>query len=91
MAKPGKVSEKFNEFKSWYQSKTIIGLIVSSISGVVFALTEGKVDVQGASSEILSGGEELAWNVDQAIAAVTFLLGQVLAVWGRIKAKAGLK
>ena len=91
MAKPGKVTEKFNQFKSWYQSKTIIGLIISPISGVVFALTEGSIDVQGASSEIISGGEELAMGVDQAIASATFLLGQALAVWGRIKAKVGLK
>jgi len=50
-----KVAEKVQEFKSWYTSKTIIGLIISSISGVVYALTDGSVDIQGASSEVLSG------------------------------------
>lgn len=91
MAKVGKVQEKFNEFKSWYQSKTIIGLIISSISGVVFALTGGEVDVQGATTEVITGAESLAYNADQAIASVTFFIGQVIAVWGRIKAKVGLK
>lgn len=91
MAKVGKVQEKFNDFKSWYQSKTIIGLIISSISGVVFALTGGEVDVQGAATEVITGAESLAYNADQAIASVTFFIGQAIAVWGRIKAKVGLK
>ena len=83
--------EKFQQFKSWYQSKTIIGLVISSISGVVFALTQGKIDVQGASTEILAGAEEIAVSADQIIASVTFFIGQVIALWGRLTAKLGIK
>ena len=86
-----KVAEKVQEFKSWYTSKTIIGLIISSISGVVYALTDGSVDIQGASSEVLSGAEELATSADNTIASVMFFVGQAVAVWGRLKAKVGLK
>ena len=86
-----KVAEKVQEFKSWYTSKTIIGLIISSISGVVYALTDGSVDIQGASSEVISGAEELATSADNTIASVMFFVGQAVAVWGRLKAKVGLK
>jgi hypothetical protein len=86
-----KVAEKVQEFKSWYTSKTIIGLIISSISGVVYALTDGSVDIQGASTEVLSGAEELATSADNTIASVMFFVGQAVAVWGRLKAKVGLK
>lgn len=89
----GKVNDTFQEFKSWYQSKTIIGLIISSISGVVFALTNGQVDVAGAAGEVLNadapGG--LIEGIDNVWAAVTFVLGQALAFWGRFKAKLGIK
>jgi len=86
-----KVAEKVQEFKSWYTSKTIIGLIISSISGVVYALTDGSVDIQGASSEVLSGAEELATSADNTIASVMFFVGQAVALFGRLKAKVGIK
>ena len=85
------VQDKFNEVKLWYQSKTIIGLIISSISGVVFALTKGSVDIQGASTEVLAGAEELAQSADNTIVAVTFFVGQAIALWGRLTAKLGIK
>lgn len=86
-----KVLKKVQEFKSWYTSKTIIGLIISSISGVVYALTDGSVDIQSASSEAISGAEELATEADNIIAAIMFFVGQAVAVWGRLKAKVGIK
>jgi hypothetical protein len=89
--KENQVQEKFNEFKQWYQSKTIIGLVISSISGVVFALTQGQVDVQGATTELIAGAEEVAVGADQVISSVTFVIGQVIALWGRLTAKVGIK
>lgn len=89
--KENQVQEKFNEFKQWYQSKTIIGLVISSISGVVFALTQGQVDVQGATTELIAGAEEVAVGADQVITSVTFVIGQVIALWGRLTAKVGIK
>ena len=86
-----KVAEKVQEFKSWYTSKTIIGLIISSVSGVVYALTDGSVDIQGASTEVIAGAEEMASGADNIIASVMFFVGQAVAVWGRLTAKLGLK
>mgnify|MGYP007059449297 FL=1 len=84
------VETKFADFKNWYQSKTIIGLIISSVSAIVDSLTQGKVDIQGAAGEILNAGE-VAQSADQIISAVTFFIGQAVALWGRITAKAGIK
>jgi len=84
------VQTKFADFKNWYQSKTIIGLIISSVSAIVYSLTQGKVDIQGAAGEILNAGE-VAQSADQIISAVTFFIGQAVALWGRITAKAGIK
>lgn len=81
---------KYAEFKSWYQSKTIIGLIISSVSGVVFALTSGKVDIQGATGEILNADQAVS-SIDNVISGITFFIGQVVALWGRLKAKVGIK
>ena len=86
-----KVAEKVQEFKYWYTSKTIIGVIISSISGVVYALTDGSVDIQAASTEVIAGAEELATSADNTIASVMFFVGQAVAVWGRLKAKVGIK
>lgn len=91
MEQENKVTEKFNEFKKWYQSKTIIGIIISSISGVVFALSDGAVDIQGAVGVVLDGGEELANSADGIWSGVAFIFGQGLALWGRLKASLGIK
>ena len=87
----GKVSDKVAEFKAWYKSKTIIGLIISSISGVVYALTDGNVDVAGTVDGAMTGADELATGADNIIASVMFFVGQAVAVYGRLKAKVGLK
>jgi len=84
------VQSRFADFKNWYQSKTIIGLVISSVSAIVYSLTQGKIDIQGATGEILNAGE-VAQSADQIISAVTFFIGQAIALYGRIKAKAGLK
>jgi hypothetical protein len=86
----GVVQEKFTEAKAWYKSKTIIGLAVSSISAIVFTLTAGKVDVQGAVNEVMNA-DPVVDSAEQIISAVTFFIGQVVALWGRVSAKAGLK
>lgn len=86
----GVVEEKFGEVKAWYKSKTIIGLAISSISAIVYSMTQGQVDVQGAINEVLNS-DSVVQSADSIIASVMFFVGQVVALWGRITAKAGLK
>jgi len=85
------VKEKVDQFKAWYTSKTIIGLAISSVSGIVYAMTKGQVDVSGAVDQAMGGADELATGADNLIASVMFFVGQAVAVYGRIKAKVGLK
>jgi len=87
----GEVSKKVEELKSWYQSKTIIGVIISSISGLGFALSNGTVDISGAVNETISGVEEVSTTLDSVWTSITFLIGQAVTIWGRITAKVGLK
>lgn len=86
----GIAQEKFAEAKAWYKSKTIIGLAISSISAIIFSMTAGKVDVQGAVNEVVNS-DDIATSVDSIIAGVTFAIGQVIALYGRVTAKVGLK
>jgi len=86
----GIVNEKFNEAKAWYKSKTIIGLVISSVSAIVFSMTDGNVDIQGATNEILNA-DNVVESADNVVAGVMFFVGQVVALWGRITAKTGLK
>ena len=86
----GVVEEKFAEAKAWYKSKTIIGLAISSISAIVFTLTGGSVDVQGAVNEVLNA-DPVVDSAEQVVSAVTFFIGQIVALYGRVTAKVGLK
>jgi hypothetical protein len=86
----GVVQDKFTEAKAWYKSKTIIGLAISSISAIVFTLTGGKVDVQGAVNEVFNA-DSLIDSADSIIASVLFFVGQAVALWGRISAKVAIK
>ena len=86
----GIVEEKFSEVKSWYKSKTIIGLLISSVSAIIFSMTQGKVDIRGATNEILNS-DEVIQSMDSVVSGVMFFVGQCVALWGRITAKVGIK
>lgn len=86
----GIVQDNFEKAKAWYTSKTIIGLVISSIGAIVFAYTSGKVDIQGATNELLNSNDAVA-SIDKLASGGVFVLGQLIALWGRISAKAGLK
>ena len=86
----GIVEQKFSEVKSWYKSKTIIGLVISSISAIVFSMTGGNIDIQGITNEILNA-DSVVESADGVVSGVMFFVGQIVALWGRITAKSGLK
>jgi len=86
----GPVQDGFEKAKSWYTSKTIIGLTISSLGAIVFALTSGKVDIQGATNEVLNANDAVS-SIDQVWSGVIFAVGQLITLWGRITAKTGIK
>ena len=63
------------ESKSWYQSKTIIGILVTFLAGIVGILKIFGIDLGLGEAEITA-----------FILAVFTVIGTVLAVVGRLKA-----
>ncbi len=83
------VSDGFQTAKAWYQSKTIIGIIIAAISTLVKAFMP-ETDVQGAVDEILSA-DPTAASIDQIIASAVQAFGLLMALYGRVKARLGIK
>ena len=80
------VQDLYEKGKKWYQSRTIIGLIISSVGAIVYAVSNGEVDIAGAAGEVLTADDVVA-SVDQVWAAVLVVVGQVVALYGRLTAK----
>lgn len=83
------VQDAFEKGKAWYQSKTIIGILIAAVSTVVKAFLPD-VDIQGATDEVLNA-DQVAMSADQVVASVVQLIGFVTALYGRIVAKLGIK
>lgn len=86
MAKKTEVQDKVNEWKAWYQSKTIIGVIIAAL-GVVLKIFWPDVDLDGAVGEVMDSSDEIATAADDIWFNLTTGFGLILAFWGRLKAK----
>lgn len=88
----GLLSDKVGEAKAWFESITIIGVLLAFIPTIVQAIEPSWVlDLSGAADEIFTGAESLAATGDQMWATIVELLGSAIAIWGRIKAKVVIK
>ena len=87
----GTIQDAVNKAKAWYQSKTIIGIIIAAIGAVVAAFTQGTVDIAGAVNEVINNSGDLVASADSIWGQVLTTVGLALALWGRIKAKVGIK
>ena len=88
----GEVTDFVNDAKAWWQSKTIIGtllMIIPVILKIIFPDVE--IDLEGAVDEVWMGADGLAEYADSIYAQIQTVLGFVLAVYGRIKAKVGIR
>ena len=86
------VSTAVADAKAWYKSKTIIGTILMFIPTIVRLISpETEVDAVGAVDEAFAGAEGLAAYADSIWATVQEALGFALAVYGRLKAKVGIR
>ena len=85
----GLVLNGFEDFKEWYKSKTIIGIIIAAVSSVIAAFYPN-IDVQGSVNEVLNA-DTIVQGLDGIWATVGQVVGLALALWGRIKAKVGIK
>lgn len=92
MAKQNPVSEGFQKAKSWYESKTIIGVIITLIGTVMTAVKpEWSIDLAGVTAIVMEDGEKIAKEADVAYASIIQIIGLATAAWGRIKAKVPIK
>ena len=88
----GKINDKVQDAKAWYQSKTIIGVILAFIPTIVRLIKpEATLDLEGVIEEGFNGVETIAQGIDQIWSISLEVFGTILAIWGRIKAKVKLK
>ena len=84
----GDLQDGVSKAKSWYQSKTIIGVVLTFIPTIVkFISPESVLDIEGVINEGFQGAELIAQTGDQIWASALEVFGVLLAIWGRIKAK----
>lgn len=83
------LGDVFSKFKSWYQSKTIIGIIIVAVSTLVQAFYP-ETDIAGTVGEVMNG-DEVVTGVDSVWIGITQTFGLVLALYGRVKAQFGIK
>ena len=86
------ISQHVEDAKAWWKSKTIIGTILMVIPIILkMILPEYELDLSGAVDEAWLGAEELAVYADSFWAQLQAAFGAVLAIYGRIKAKVGIR
>ena len=86
----GEIKNSVDQAKAWYKSKTIIGVLITAIATIV-KLFLPDVDLEGAVDEVLNNSDDLVGSADQIYATVVQFIGLAVALWGRIKAKLGIK
>jgi len=88
----GNLQDGVTNAKAWYQSKTIIGILVAFIPTIVKAINpELTLDLGGIADDGFEAAELVAQTGDQLWVQLTEVFGTLLAIWGRIKAKVVLK
>ena len=88
----GDVKDVVQKAKAWWQSKTIIGTVLMILPTIIrLIFPESEVDVQGAIDEAWSIADNVAEFADSAWSSILEIVGFVVAVYGRIKAKVGIK
>ena len=86
------VSDVFEKGKAWYQSRTIIGVIITLVGTVLSAVKpEWAIDFAGVTEVVLEDGKTIAKEADSIWASVLTLVGILTTTWGRIKAKTPIK
>lgn len=91
-AKKTEIEDAFNKGKAWYQSKTIIGVIIAAGGAVAQMIwPESGVDPQAVVDVIVEDGEGIAQHADNIWFSLVEGFGLLMATWGRIKAHTGIK
>lgn len=84
------VQDAWTTVKAWYKSKTIWGALFMAIA-YALRIFKPEVDTQGIADEVTGAADTFAPLLDSIWTTVLEIAGLALAVFGRIKAKAGIK
>jgi len=88
----GKIGEYVSDAKAWWKSKTIIGTILMLLPTIIKLIAPStEIDVAGTVDVVFEGAEGLAAYADSIWEMAIEIIGFVVAVYGRIKAKVGIK
>lgn len=88
MSEKGIVQENWQVAKKWYQSKTIIGVIVAALGAIIqHFYPELGIDLPNAIEDVMSTADQIAVSADVGIGAVTEIIGLAFAFYGRLKVK----
>lgn len=88
----GEITDGFEEAKAWYQSKTIIGVIITAVGMLISTFfPESGIDLDGAVTVIMEDGEKIAEQSDLTYGSLIAVWGLLQALWGRVAAKLGIK
>lgn len=90
MRNKGPITDGYNQFKEWYKSKTIIGVLITAAATLLSILfPDASVDLTGAVEE-LTNADDLATGIDDIWIRIMQVVGMALAIYGRLKAKLGI-
>lgn len=84
----GVIKDGFNDFKAWYQSKTIIAVVLGVVSTVLGLFG---IDIGDVVNVTFTEAEAAADQVDAIWISVQNLVLFAVAAWGRIKAQVQIR
>jgi hypothetical protein len=84
------VTDIVGKAKAWWQSKTFIGIIIMIINPAL-KLFGIDLDVGDVADTVFTEAEGIAAQADSIWGMVVTAVGALVAAWGRITAKVGIK
>ena len=92
MNKNNPVNDFWTKAKAWYKSKTIFGvLIMIATTALGFFFPEKSIDISGGVDVIIEAGDTAVEGINQIWILAGQAVGAIVAIYGRFKAKIGLK
>lgn len=82
------VQDKWGTAKAWYQSKTIIGVIITALGALLSGIFPNwGFDLGSTVADAVETADQLAPQADVTWGAILQIWGIVQAFWGRLKAR----
>lgn len=79
----GEILDKYQEAKAWYNSKTIIGVIIAAVGAIISAFWPE------LGFDLVEKVEVVEGELDPIAEAVDVTWGSILSLWGLVQAAYG--